>query len=77
MNHSTHHLALGLVVLIGLAIALGLIFLIVIAGILIERRRRRREGYVPMPMDKTGNLQRIPPESLFGGLGEKDSPPKL
>jgi len=71
------HLALGLVVLIGLAIALALIFLMVVAGILMERARRRREGYVPMQMDKNGNLQRIPPESLLGRLTEKDSPPKL
>ena len=77
MNRSHHHLALGLVVVVGLAIALACIFLLVMAGILIERRRRRREGYVPMSMDKNGNLQRIPPESLLGGLGEKSSPPKL
>lgn len=72
------HLAIGFVVLIGLAIALALIFLLVVAGILIERQRRRREGYIPMQMDKNGNLQRIPPETLLSGLnGEKGSPPKL
>ena len=69
-------LAVGFVVLIGLAIALALIFLIVVAGILIERQRRRREGYVPMQMDKNGNLQRIPPETLLGNLegGKQDTP---
>ncbi|KAK5124190.1 hypothetical protein LTR85_001893 [Meristemomyces frigidus] len=77
MSSSGHHLALGLVVLVGLAIALAIVFLLVVAGILMERQRRRREGYVPMQMDKNGNLQRIPPESLLGGLGEKGSPPKL
>ncbi|TKA23058.1 hypothetical protein B0A50_07374 [Salinomyces thailandicus] len=78
LGGSGGHLALGFVVLIGLAIALALLFAIVVAGILIERARRRREGYVPMSMDKsTGNLQRIPPESLLGGLGEKESPPKI
>ena len=74
-------LAVGFVVLIGLAIALALIFLIVVAGILIERSRRRREGYVPMASDRgNGNLRRIPPETLLGKLGEKSSsksPPKL
>ena len=71
-------LAVGFVVLIGLAIALALIFLIVVAGILIERARRRREGYVPMSMDKNGNLSRIPPETLLGDInGEKGSPPKV
>ena len=71
-------LAVGFVVLIGLAIALALMFLIVVAGILMERSRRRREGYVPMSMDKNGNLQRIPPETILAGLhGEKNSPPKV
>ncbi|KAK3675763.1 hypothetical protein LTR78_004404 [Recurvomyces mirabilis] len=77
MSNTKKYLALGLVVLIGLAISLGLLMLIVIAGILMERHRRRREGYVPMPMDKASNLARIPPESLLGGLGEKSAPPKL
>ncbi|KAK4954513.1 hypothetical protein LTR10_007944 [Elasticomyces elasticus] len=77
MRRSNHHLALGLVVLIGLAISLAIIFLLVMTGIFMERHRRRREGYVPMSMDKNGNLQRIPPESLLGGLSEKQSPPKL
>lgn len=74
-----HHLALGLVVLIGLAIALALIFILVVAGILLERFRRRREGYVPMSKDRgNGNLSRIPPNELLGGLEEKKgSPPRL
>lgn len=41
-----HPLAVGYVVLIGLAIALALIFLLVVLGIFAERLRRRREGYV-------------------------------
>jgi hypothetical protein len=76
---SNKHLALGLVVLIGLAIALALIFILVVAGILLERFRRRREGYVPMSKDRgNGNLSRIPPSELLGGLEEKKgSPPRL
>ncbi|KAK5131423.1 hypothetical protein LTR08_000959 [Meristemomyces frigidus] len=77
MHGGGKHLALGLVVLIALVIALFLTFLLVAAGIFLERRRRRKEGYVPMQMDKTGNLQRIPPESLLADLGEKSTPPKL
>ncbi|KAK4550153.1 hypothetical protein LTR36_003120 [Oleoguttula mirabilis] len=77
MSSSGHHLALGLVVLVGLVIALFIVFCLVAAGILMERRRRKKEGYVPMQRDKNGNLQRIPPESLLGGLGEKGSPPKI
>ncbi len=50
-----------------------------------ERRRRRKEGYVPMSMDMDksgGNLERIPPETLLGGLssgekGGKGEVPKL
>ena len=72
------HLALGLVVLIALVIALFSTFLLVAAGIFLERRRRKKEGYIPMQMDKTGgNLERIPPETLLADLGEKNSPPKL
>ena len=71
-------LAVGFVVLIGLAIALALIFLIVVAGILMERQRRRREGYVPMQIDKHSNMSRIPPEKLFGGLnGDKPDSPQV
>jgi hypothetical protein len=78
MDMGGNHLAIGFVVLIGLAIALGLIFLIVVAGILIERARRRREGYIPMSTDKSGNLDRIPPETLFGGIhGDKAGTPKV
>ena len=77
MKISGGHLDTGFVVLIGLAIALALIFLIVVAGILIERRRRKKEGYVPMSLDRNGNLSRIPPETLLGGIGEKDKAPKI
>jgi len=67
------NLALGFVVLIGLAIALALIFLMVIAGIIAERIRRKREGYVPAPtnmFDKTSQMSRLPPEQIFGTLGK-------
>ncbi|EME38461.1 hypothetical protein DOTSEDRAFT_75852 [Dothistroma septosporum NZE10] len=77
MNQDGHHLALGLVVLIGLAISLALIFLMVVVGILLERRRRRKEGYVPMTVDKSSNIARLPPETLFQNLEGKPSPPKL
>jgi hypothetical protein len=66
-------LAKGFVVLIALAIALGLIFLLVIGGVLAERIRRRREGYRPAPtasFDRNNGMQRIPPEQLLGSLGQ-------
>ncbi|KAL8862849.1 MAG: hypothetical protein Q9178_000791 [Gyalolechia marmorata] len=70
----------GFVVLIGLAIALGVTFLLVVAGIVIERYRRRAEGYQPAPtqyFDKTANMGRIPPEDLFGRLGQRGTAPLL
>lgn len=70
--HTGKRLAVGFVVLIGLAIALALIFLLVVAGILAERIRRKREGYMPIQtqmFDKNTNVSRIPPEHLFGSLG--------
>nr|POE49457.1 polarized growth protein rax2 [Quercus suber] len=71
------HLALGIIVVIGLFISLGIIFLLVLVGLLMERHRKRKEGYVPMQQHKGGNLSRIPPQSLLGGLREKDNTPQL
>lgn len=65
------HKALGLVVLVALACALCAIFLLIVAGIFVERYRRKQEGYIPAPTtypDKTSNIGRIPPEYLFGRL---------
>ncbi|SLM34363.1 Soluble quinoprotein glucose/sorbosone dehydrogenase [Lasallia pustulata] len=72
------HMALGLVVLIALACALGAIFLLVVAGIFIERYRRKAEGYHSMPNsypEKPTNMGRIPPEHLFGSLGQGSRAP--
>lgn len=74
------HMGAGFVVLIALACALGTTFLLVVAGILIERYRRRAEGYQPVPtsyFDKTSNMGRIPPEHLFGRLGQRGNAPVL
>ena len=73
------HLAVGFVVLIGLALALGVIFLLVVAGILVERYRRKHEGYTRAPtnyFEKTSNMGRIPPEHLFGSLGQGGRGPR-
>lgn len=73
-KEASGNLALGFIVLIGLAIALALIFLMVIAGIIAERIRRKREGYVPAPtnmFDKTSQMSRLPPEQIFGTLGNR------
>lgn len=66
-------MALGLVVLISLGCALGATFLLVVAGIAIELYRKKRENYSRAPtsyLEKTSNIGRIPPEYLFGRLGQ-------
>ncbi|KAL8872991.1 MAG: hypothetical protein Q9174_001478 [Haloplaca sp. 1 TL-2023] len=74
------NMAVGFVVLIGLACALGATFLLVVVGILYERYKRRSEGYELAPtsyFDKTSNMGRIPPASLFGRLGQQGNAPAL
>ncbi|KAH6691597.1 cortical protein marker for cell polarity-domain-containing protein [Plectosphaerella plurivora] len=70
------NLALVFVVLIGLAIALGLMFLLIIAGVLLDRLRKKREGYTPAPTsmyDRGSGLRRIPPQELFQSLRNRGS----
>lgn len=71
------HLALWAIVLIGLALALLLTFLLVVAGIVIEWSRKRAQGYSPAPQsypDRLGNVGRLPPEQLFGSLSGPRAP---
>lgn len=71
------HLAVGFVVLISLACALALTFLLVVAGILVEWYRKKRQGYERAPMtysSRTANLNRVPPEHLFGTLSGNRAP---
>lgn len=66
-------LALVFVVLIGLAISLGLIVLLVVCGIFLDRLRKRREGYAPAPTsmyDRSSGIRRIPPRELLESLGK-------
>ncbi|ORY66457.1 cortical protein marker for cell polarity-domain-containing protein [Pseudomassariella vexata] len=68
---SDGHLALGFVVLIALAVSLGLMLLIVVAGLALDRYRKKREGYVPAPTsmyDRGSGMQRIPPHELLDSL---------
>ncbi|KAJ9137940.1 Polarized growth protein rax2 [Pleurostoma richardsiae] len=69
-----HHLPLVAVVLISLGIALVFTLLLVLAGLLIDRIRKKREGYVPAPtsmFDRGSGLQRIPPQELLQSLGQR------
>ncbi|KAF2707617.1 hypothetical protein K504DRAFT_39689 [Pleomassaria siparia CBS 279.74] len=71
------NLALGFVVLIALAIALALTFLLVVAGIMLEWYRKKNRGYMPAPTnysDKMANVDRVPPEHLFGTLSGNRPP---
>ncbi|KJZ73636.1 hypothetical protein HIM_06969 [Hirsutella minnesotensis 3608] len=61
------------IVLIGLAISLALILLMVLAGIALDRYRKKREGYAPAPTsmyDRGSGIQRIPPRELLESLGK-------
>lgn len=63
-------MARGFVILISLAIALALVFLIVVCGVLASYIRRRSEGYVPASTmngtEKSVAMQdRLPPQDLF------------
>ncbi|KAK4189008.1 cortical protein marker for cell polarity-domain-containing protein [Podospora australis] len=67
------HLPLVFIVLIGLGISLALMLLIVVAGLFLDRLRKKREGYVPAPTsmyDRGSGIQRIPPHELLENLGK-------
>ncbi|KAI1357516.1 cortical protein marker for cell polarity-domain-containing protein [Xylaria arbuscula] len=71
-SSSKHGLALGFIVLIGLAISLGLMLLIVAAGLALDRYRKKRDGYMPAPtsmIDRGSGMQRVPPHELLDSLG--------
>jgi hypothetical protein len=78
LTNPEKHLAVGFVVLIGLAISLMLIFLLVCLGVAVEMLRKKRQGYVPantQMFDKPSNLNRVPPEHLLGTLNTHDRGP--
>jgi len=65
------------VVLIGLAVSLGLMLLIVAAGVILDRIRKKREGYVPAPTsmyDRGSGMQKIPPRQLLETLSQGRTP---
>lgn len=71
----------GIAILVAFCAALGTIFLIILLGMLINRIQRRRAGYIPVPsvpyQDKNMNINRIPPQSLFGTVGNKHGGPPV
>ncbi|OAL56111.1 hypothetical protein IQ07DRAFT_188828 [Pyrenochaeta sp. DS3sAY3a] len=76
-RQSRKYLPQWAVVLISLAIALFLTFLLVVAGVILEWYRKRAQGYSPAPQsynDRLGNVGRLPPEQLFGTLSGPRAP---
>lgn len=72
-SHADDNMPLVFVILIGLAIALALILLLVLVGIILDRLRKKREGYVPAPTsmyDRGSGIHRIPPRELLRSLGK-------
>lgn len=67
---SRKHLPLVGVVLIGLAISLGLMLIIVAAGLLLDRLRKKQQGYIPAPAmsDTEASRAWIPPKDLLDSL---------
>ncbi|KXX78285.1 Bud site selection protein RAX2 [Madurella mycetomatis] len=80
-SKSDGRMPLVFVVLIALGISLGLMLLIVVAGLLLDRLRKKREGYVPAPTsmyDRGSGIQRIPPHELLENLGKgRAGPPRV
>lgn len=79
-DRSKKYLAKGYVILISLAIALALVFLLVVCGVLASYIRRRREGYVPAPTmsgaEKISQMQdRLPPNELLQDMGNRGRGP--
>ena len=70
---SSHH-SNGIVVLVAFCCALGCVFLIVAAGVIMNKIQRRRQGYSAAPQtfgtDRPTDMQRVPPEYLFNSIGQ-------
>ncbi|CAL5872212.1 uncharacterized protein PFLUO_LOCUS6471 [Penicillium psychrofluorescens] len=71
-SNSTRHHSNGIVVLVAFCCALGCVFLIVVAGVILNKIQRRRQGYTAAPQsfgtDRPSDMQRVPPEYLFNSL---------
>ncbi|KAH8700797.1 putative cellular morphogenesis protein [Talaromyces proteolyticus] len=74
-GNTTHHLSVGLVILISFCIALGCVFLIVVIGIILNKIQRHRQGYVRAPTayhsDRPTSMRRVPPEYLLDSLRQR------
>lgn len=68
----------GFVVLIALAIAVGLTFLLVALGLLVAYIRRKRQGYTAAPyrVSEAEMAETIPPATLFEEMSHANVPPR-
>lgn len=66
-NPGKKYMKKGFVVLVALAIAVGLTFLLVALGLLVAQIRRRRQGYTPAPnrVSEAEMTETVPPDALF------------
>lgn len=73
-----NHMRRGVVVVISMAIALGLIFLLVGLGLLVAFFRRQGEGYEQAPnrVSEAEMAETIPPETLFEELNSTPLQPR-
>lgn len=67
--------SLGIAILVAFCAALGTIFVIILAGMILNRIQRKRAGYSTLPAvpyhDKNVNINRVPPERLFASMGQR------
>lgn len=65
----------GIAILVAFCAALGTLFLIVVAGMILNRIQRKRAGYSTVPsvpyQDKNVNINRVPPDRLFASMGQR------
>lgn len=75
---SKKYMKRGFVVLISLAIALGLTFLLVALGLLIAHIRRKQQGYTPAPnrVSEAEMAETIPPATLFEEMANTHATPR-
>ncbi|KAJ5775886.1 uncharacterized protein N7511_000897 [Penicillium nucicola] len=70
-SNEKHH-SNGIAVLVAFCCSLGCVFLIVLAGVILNKVQRRRQGYAAAPQtfgtDRPSDMQRLPPEYLFNSL---------
>jgi hypothetical protein len=74
-TNKKHH-SNGIAVLVAFCCALGCVFLIVLAGVILNKVQRRRQGYAAAPQtfgtDRPSDMQRLPPEYLFNSLHQSN-----